>query len=243
MIGPFWRYYGGKHRAAPRYPAPRHGLIVEPFAGAAGYACRYPDRDVLLIDKSPIIAGIWRWLIEATPDDVRAVGDIPEGGTVDDIEAPQEARWLAGFWCNNAVVTPCKRPSKWSQRGETPHNWAGWNARSRDRIARDVLRIKHWRVVHGSYTDAPDVDACWFVDPPYSTKAGSYYPEQPGDFTALGQWCRERPGQVIVCEQEGADWLPFEPFGLIRGAPSPDRPKRNAEVYWTKGCEMQASLW
>jgi len=44
MLRPFWRYYGGKWRAAPRYPAPRHDLIIEPFAGAAGYAMRYPDQ-------------------------------------------------------------------------------------------------------------------------------------------------------------------------------------------------------
>ena len=37
---PFWAYYGGKWRSAPRYPAPVHGRIIEPFAGAAGYAMR-----------------------------------------------------------------------------------------------------------------------------------------------------------------------------------------------------------
>jgi hypothetical protein len=33
MLRPFWRYYGGKWRAAPRYPAPRYDTIIEPFAG------------------------------------------------------------------------------------------------------------------------------------------------------------------------------------------------------------------
>lgn len=39
-LKPFWRYYGGKYRAAPRYPVPLHRTIVEPFAGAAGYSLR-----------------------------------------------------------------------------------------------------------------------------------------------------------------------------------------------------------
>ena len=40
MLKPFWRYYGGKYRAAPAYPPPRLGTIVEPFAGSAGYSLR-----------------------------------------------------------------------------------------------------------------------------------------------------------------------------------------------------------
>ncbi len=34
------------------------------------------------------------------------------------------------------------------------------------------------------------------------------------DFVALGSWCQQRLGQTIVCEYEGADWLPFVPLTL-----------------------------
>lgn len=36
---PFFPYYGSAWRKARRgfYPAPEHGLVVEPLAGAAGY--------------------------------------------------------------------------------------------------------------------------------------------------------------------------------------------------------------
>jgi len=47
-LRPFWRYYGGKFRAAPRYPTPTHKTIVEPFAGAAGYSLRVDDLRVHL---------------------------------------------------------------------------------------------------------------------------------------------------------------------------------------------------
>ena len=49
----FFSYFGGKWRAAPHYPAPTEPHIIEPFAGAAGYAMRYPERKVTLIDADP----------------------------------------------------------------------------------------------------------------------------------------------------------------------------------------------
>lgn len=29
-------------------------------------------------------------------------------------------------------------------------------------------------------------------------------------------WCKDRRGQVIVCENAGATWLPFEPLATIK---------------------------
>src|SRR5580765_4357242 len=92
-LRPFWRYYGSKWRAAPRYPAPTHATIIEPFAGAAGYALRYPDRNVILVEKYACIAGIWRWLIGASRADVLAVPVVDSTGDLPD-SVSQEARWL-----------------------------------------------------------------------------------------------------------------------------------------------------
>jgi hypothetical protein len=206
IMGPFWRYYGGKWRAAPRYPAPSYGLIVEPFAGAAGYASRYHDRDVLLIDADPVIIGIWSWLIGATRDDVLSVPDVPEGGTVDDIDAPKGARDLVGFWCNGGVAQPRKTPSKWALMDGS--HWGGW-IRARGRVAADVSKIKHWKAVCGGFDSAPDVPATWFIDPPYQTAAGRHYKHSTVDYGALGLWTLDRLGQVIACDQGSADWLPW----------------------------------
>lgn len=232
---PFWRYYGGKWRNTPHYPAPLHDTIIEPFAGAAGYSTRYHRLNVILIDKSPIIAGIWRYLINVKPEEVLAIPDIPEGGTVDDLPCCQEAKWLAGFWCNNATVNPCKTNSKWAR--DFPEK-AGWSHPVRKIISKQVPSIRHWRIIEGDYTDAPDIEATWMIDPPYSTKAGSYYQYQPGSFQDLGKWSETRKGQVIVCEQEGATWLPFQPLGTFRSAPG-NRPERSNEVVWLKGCGQE----
>src|SRR5690348_5384455 len=56
---PFFSFYGGKWRAAPKYPAPLYDTIIEPFAGSAGYAVRHYEKRVLLCEKDPVIAALW----------------------------------------------------------------------------------------------------------------------------------------------------------------------------------------
>jgi|7_EtaG_2_1085326.scaffolds.fasta_scaffold00174_14 hypothetical protein len=234
-VGPFWRYYGGKWRAAPRYPRPEQETIVEPFAGAAGYSCRYPSRRVILIDASPIICGIWRYLIAASPSEILALPDIPEGGTVDDMGVCQEARWLAGFWCNNGAAAPCKSPSAWAREHEDRGKqgpWAGWGWKARKRIAADVQHICHWQVIQGAYTSAPDIEATWMVDPPYQTAAGRHYKEQVTDYAALGEWVQTRQGQIIACDQQGADWLPWNRKITLKATDGAKRDGKSREVYW-----------
>lgn len=201
------KYYGGKWRAAPRYPAPECSRIVEHFAGFAGYACRYPHHEVVLIDVDPIIAGIWAYLIAASSEEILALPDIPDGGTTDDLPVCQEARWLAGFWCNNGTAQPRKSPSKWTR--EYDGELLGWCPAIRLRIAHGVSRIRHWRIIHGDYTQAPTGPATHFLDPPYQTAAGRYYKHSDVDYQALGAHCHALEGQVIAMDQVGADWLPW----------------------------------
>ena len=236
---PFWRYYGGKWRAAPQYPPPLDGRpIVEPFAGAAGYATRYgAGRDVILVDRSPVIVAIWSWLIRATPADVLSIPDIPDGGTVDDVDAPQAVRWLMGFWVNGGTASPRKRPSTWAKLGQDVHNWSGWGRRDRQRIAKQVPAIKNWSAVLGSYDDCPDIRATWFVDPPYQTPAGRHYPCDFRRHAALGEWCDTRRGMVIACDQQGADWRPWNWSSSLKGTRGASQ-----EVAWIHGVSQLSLL-
>lgn len=225
---PFWGYYGSKYRIAPRYPAPRFGHIVEPFAGSAGYALRYPDLDVTLVDAYPVVAGIWRYLIGVSSAEVLR---IPLVDSTDDLPAwvPQEARWLVGMTLNGGGADPKKTLSSGRRAlRDAGRLTQGWSEKQRADTAHQVGRIRHWKILEGGYEAAPDVIADWFVDPPYNNKAGSYYRRKVADYVLLGEWCRARRGQVMVCENVGADWLPFVPFMDAKAGPGGSGVSREA---------------
>jgi site-specific DNA-adenine methylase len=218
-LRPLFSYYGGKWRAAPRYPAPRYDTIIEPFAGSAGYALRYPERNVVLVEKNAKVAATWRYLLRATE----------AGATVDDLNVCEEARYLIGFSVNAATTSPSKSLSKWATTYPTAQFWG---EKRRVLLSKSVSRIRHWTLIEGDYADAPDVEATWFIDPPY-IGAGKHYPTQPDDFEALAVWCRSRRGQVMVCENVGATWLPFRPFLKIKANQSRYGGKTSHEALWT----------
>jgi len=238
-LRPFFGFYGGKWRDTPRhYPAPAFDRIVEPFAGSAGFSLRYPDRDVVLCDVDPIIAGLWRYLIAVRPSEVLAIPDVPLDGCVDDLSLIPEAAALVGFWLNRAPSSPRKSPSSWMRSGVRPGSF--WGDRVRNTIASQVDHIRHWRVVEGDYTSVTDVgSATWFVDPPYADAGRHYRFGADGiDFPQLGDWCQSRPGQVIVCENVGATWLPFAPLGEVKTTRAGSR---SAEAVWLSDVDEVAA--
>jgi len=213
MRGSFFQYFGGKWRIARQYPAPCYDTIVEPFAGSAGYSCRYPDRNVVLVEKNPTVAGVWKYLIRVSPAEILALPDVPEGATIYDLNVIPEARALIGFWLDSAVVGPCPRPCKRMRTSLRPVETRFWGPAVRRRLANQVGLIKHWLILNCGYEDLPQTTqpGTWFVDPPYNNRAGNCYKHGASgiDFTHLGNWCKVRNGQVIVCENMGAGWLPF----------------------------------
>jgi site-specific DNA-adenine methylase len=210
-LRPFFPYYGSKWNIARYYPKPTHDLVIEAFAGAAGYATYYGCRQVQLIDVDPIIAGVWSYLIKASVREIMALPELPDvGDCVDDYDISQEAKWLIGFWLNRGSATPKKTRTAYSARVDKAQ--LVWGARAKQRIATQLSAIRDWKVTSGSYEDIPNVEATWYVDPPYTDK-GRYYRKSFDDFDRLGRWCVKRNGMVIVCEGAGAEWLPFEPLG------------------------------
>jgi hypothetical protein len=231
-LRPFWGYYGGKWRAAPHYPAPQHDTIVEPFAGSAGYALRHHGRNVVLVEKNAKVAATWRYLLRVSASEVRAIPLLGFGQTVDDLPVVQEARWLVGWWLNRAPAAPRRSPSSWMRAGGQPSCF--WGEVARERVASQVDAIRHWRLIEGDYTGAPDIEATWFVDPPYAL-AGKHYPTNDVDYGWLAEWCRARSGQVMVCENDGADWLPFVPFRKCKANEGRHGGKVSAEAIWVQG--------
>lgn len=227
-LRPFISFYGAKWRASKHYPVPRYRTIVEPFAGSAGYSLRYHWHDVVLNDLDRVIYRIWRDLIDADESDIRA---IPTDWEAVMAMGESGLRDMARFWFNKGATTPSSQPSSWMRSGKWDTQF--WGEHRRALMASQVAGIDHWRVTNLSYRDI-DVEAIgaatWFVDPPYQSAAGRHYRHDSIDFEALGAWCRSLPGQVIVCEQEGADWLDFKPFKSLKS-----RRGQSQEVVWLRG--------
>ena len=237
-LRPFFSYFGGKWRnSAKLYPKPIHNTLVEPFAGSAGYALRYPAKRVILCDLDPIICGVWRYLISVSADEILSLPDVTD--TIDDLDVGQEAKWLIGFWLNRATTHPCKSPSQWMRAGYAPTSF--WGPRVRATIASQLHAIRHWEIHQCSYQHAPDVQATWFVDPPYQVAGTRYRFGSKGMyFGALARWCRSRQGQTIVCEASGASWLPFQALAHTKSA-RPRRPSK--EAVWLHHSPQQLSLF
>ena len=231
---PFFSFYGSKFRAARRYPLPLHDHIIEPFAGSAGYALRYANRRVSLFEVDPIIAGLWAYLIKVKPREIRS---LPlEFESIGDLKISQEAKWLIGFWLGAGNHRPRQKPSSLMKRRLAGKKYPGggnglgtfWGEATRESIASQLKFIRHWEVRNQSYEWVPNYKATWFIDPPYNCLAGRHYSYHCLDYNLLAYWCESRDGQVIVCEADGATWLPFRHLARTHSVNG-----FSSEVIWT----------
>ncbi len=227
-LKPFFTYYGGKYRISPYYPKPIFNRIIEPFAGSAGYSLRHYQKEVCLYDINERVVGVWNYLIRATPNEILILPEIIEDVRLLDI--PQEAKWLIGFWCNKGSCEPRNKPSTWMKSGIRPNSQ--WGEAIKHRIASQLQFIRHWKCELKSYLDVNQSEATWFIDPPYSSSAGRLYTYDSIDYNVLGDWCKNRQGQKIVCEMEGANWLDFSPFIRAKGLEGPKGKKTIYESMW-----------
>ncbi len=230
-LRPFFSFYGGKWRAAPHYPVPKYATIIEPFAGSAGYSLRHHKRNVVLIEKDPLIAETWRYLLKVEQSEILALPDIEIGQTTDDLNVSPGAKLLIGWWLNSGSAQPKKSPGAWLRSGQTWTTGGGvfpWGPKVRERVASQLDAIRHWTIVEGDYADVPDFEVTWFIDPPYVEKGRHYrFGSSKIDYDHLSSWCGSRSGQIIVCENDGADWLPFSFFRDTKSSRGHSR-----EVVW-----------
>jgi hypothetical protein len=231
----FFPYFGAKIRDAKLYPAPEHDQIIEPFAGAAGYSLRHYKKQVLLVDLDPLIADLWDYLIKARVARIMSLPILSPGSRVDALNIDPMEKVLIGRWMFSGSALPqYVAPSV--KRHASLASGSTWSPVIRQRIASQLGAIRHWKVIRGSYADIPNQQATWFIDPPYQ-KAGVSYrcSSRDIDFKHLGEWCRSRKGQVMVCENAGADWLPFRPFFYAKRMPinASHLGSHAIEVIWT----------
>lgn len=223
-----WSYYGSKSKIIKRYPSPLYDTIIEPFAGSARYALRYWNRKVILVEKDFVVTSIWRWLRDCSKDDILSLPQMVVGSKVSDYNFPCiEAVWLMGFLINQGSAVPKKTMQGTFNNG----NMEVRVRKDLIRISEDVSKIRSWEIINDSYEKTPNIKATYFIDPPYQNK-GMYYRHSCKDinFQKLSDWCKSRKGQIMVCENAGADWLPFKPFLTMQGSI-----KSSKEVLWQQG--------
>ena len=74
-----WYYYGNKRSIVQDYYAPEYDTIIEPLCGAAHYSLfgDHWERKVILVDKYPVVARLWKWLVnDATPQEILSLPDL-----------------------------------------------------------------------------------------------------------------------------------------------------------------------
>lgn len=201
-----WNYFGSKGNVISYYPPPKYDKIIEPFAGTARYALKYFDREVVLVDKYEVIINIWKWLQKCSPEDIRKLPRLKYKEKLDDFNFDcEEAKNLVGFTIGFASRSPRKTGTIRLQERPNCANYTLTN------IEKNLFKIKHWKIIHGSYEFIKNQEATWFIDPPYFKGGESYVHSNKNiNYSDLERYCKNRKGQVIVCETPPANWLPFK---------------------------------
>ena len=179
-------YFGSKSKIVHLYRKPQYPLIIEPFAGSARYAVRYYSRDVWINDADPIIYEIWKWIINATKSDIRALPVLKHHENISDHKWLSDAeRWLLGFTVGPASASPHAAATRWGANDTVP--------RLQSVLLKYCGKLSHWRLTNLHYSKMRNVAATWYVDPPYQIQGVHYrYSTKDIDFQHLGLWCRER---------------------------------------------------
>jgi len=200
-------YYGRKKQIVKKYPRPNYDTIIEPFSGAAAYSMHEDnwEKRVILVEKDEKVADIWKWLInDATEEEIKNLPDLKPGDRSTEFLHIVHAATKMAFHFKRIKVTPV-----------LARNWEI----SRRVFLANLHKVKHWEIHCGDYTTAPDIEATWFIDPPYKGDPGMGYRHSSKilDYGKLAAWALERKGEVIFCEGKDADYLPFKPLLDLKG--------------------------
>ncbi len=200
-------YYGRKKQIIRHYPSPNYDTIIEPFAGSAAYSL-YKDnwqKNIILLEKDKKVANIWDWFInEVSVEEIKKLPDLQVGEKSSEFLHIIHAVTKMAFHFKTIKVTPI-----------LARNWEI----SKRVFAENLYKIKHWKIINSDYSEAPDIMATWFIDPPYKGESGMgyRYSSKLIDYTQLSKWILHRKGEVIVCEGQYADYLPFKPLLDLKG--------------------------
>jgi site-specific DNA-adenine methylase len=208
-------YYGSKSKIVNCYPKPKYGKIIEPFAGSARYSLKWWENDILLVDKFDVIVKTWKWLQQCSYNDIVKLPRLTNGMDIRTLGLTEDELRFVGFMAGIAQGKPRMKVSPFAAI-----HFEEARKSKYETIAEQLHKIKHWQIRCASYEEIENEEATWFIDPPY--QFGGQHQYQFGnkhlDYMKLSEWCKNREGQVIACENTKADWLNFKPMKTIQGA-------------------------
>jgi hypothetical protein len=218
ITGPLFKWFGSKWQSSKLLPPPREDIVIEPFAGGAGYSLRHFDKAVLLAECNPNVAKLWQWLIsEATETSIREIPlNVLEGTDIRTLGLSDGQALLMKHWQYTNNVGNCWKISPWGNKS------GQWTENTRARVASEFHLISHWRFCSDAFEtleSLKDAPATWLIDPPYFFNY--QYGNAPIDYVKLAKLIQALAGHAIVCEaicpesdkkNPGAvpNWLPFE---------------------------------
>jgi site-specific DNA-adenine methylase len=213
-------YYGAKTKIVNYYPAPTKDTIIETFAGSARYSLKYFDRNVILYEIDDKVYRIWKYLQEASVKDILSLPNAEPGVDLRTIESLTiEEKWLIGFQGNRGAARPNNIMSIRS-------TWA----KDRERISKEIHKIKHWSILKKNAMDMPiDDNITYFIDPPYTVQIHGYT-HKSVDYNRLAKIVNNINSEVIVCGNENDTWLDFSPLKQMMGTS-----KKHVECAFIKG--------
>ena len=198
---------------AKHYPPPKYNLIIEPFAGSAAYSCYHLMKDkskqAVLYEKDLTVVDAWSKVRFLTREEI------------ENYPVPKIGEYTSDFLIMTCAVS--NAASKCNKMKYTERMDKVFQIQKKRILRLFDIRNRIW-VWSGDYSLASDIEATWFIDPPYqvlqaSTTAfpnGNGYSRTCGadciDYKKLADFCKSRKGQVIVCEKEGANWMDFQVF-------------------------------
>ena len=215
-------YFGKKLRLAKFYPAPAYSTVIEPFAGTMAYSLHYRPERAVGIERDERVFALWQRAQKVTGNEPP-----PKIGSKTDDLLVKLCSYSEHALTSGTMTVTSRMVRDWStlhRRMATDSKWTR----------------KHIKYLQGSYEDAEDIEATWFIDPPYqyANRRGYKYGASKINYEELAKWVKSRQGQVIVCEQEGADWLPFQPLCELRT----HRGTRTSEVVYIQNKTSEPEL-
>jgi len=213
-------YYGSKSKIVDYYPKPIYNTIIEPFAGSAKYALKHYHKEVILYEKSKYVFDVWIYLQNASKNDILKLPILKMGESLDDFDISNEEKQFMSFVINDGAVGGNKKVSRFALPDQISEL---------KQTANNLHKIKHWKIYNDTFENCHNIEATWFIDPPYQF-GGEHYKESSKkiNFKELANWCKSRQGQVMVCENTKAEWLKFNPLVEISGTA-----KKSTEAIWT----------